>query len=104
MIDNRLTVISKLLAYDYESITVADTAIGLTAGKLTTERRPIQAFITVETAEIRYRWDGTDPTTSEGHLLQPMDTLIVEGVGNMSLIKFVRTGATSGTLKVSYLR
>ena len=104
MLDNRLTIINKLAFYDYESITIADTAIGLTASKLTTERRPISVLITFETAPIRWRADGTDPTSSEGHIQNPMSSMIIEGIHNMQKIRFIRTGTTSGIAKVSYRR
>ena len=104
MLDNRLTFINKLSVYDYETITVANTAIGLTASKLTTARKPISVFITIEDAEIRYRMDGTTPTSTVGHILQPGDSLLVEGWHNMNNIKFIRTTATSGILQVSYRR
>lgn len=104
MLDNRLTFINKLSCYDYETITVADSAIGLTASKLITTRKPVSVFITVEGARVRYRYDGSNPSSTVGHILDPMDSLVVEGLHNLKNIKFIRTGATSGTLQVSYRR
>src|SRR3990167_2288471 len=100
MLDNRLTIIGKHSFYDYESITIADTAIGLTASKLTTARRPISILITFETAPIRWRADGTDPSATEGHLQNPTSSITIEGIHNIQNIKFIRQGATSGTAKV----
>ncbi len=45
----------------YEAVTVADSAIGLTANLL-----GVMAWITVEDGPIRVRFDGTAPTSSEG--------------------------------------
>lgn len=104
MLDNRLTFINKLSCYDFETIVVGASAIPLTASKLTTVRKPISVFITVEDAEIRYRYDSTDPDATTGHILQPGDSLLVEGWHNMNNIKFIRTTSTSGTLQVSYRR
>ena len=92
--------------YDYESITVAATAIGFTAAKLAPSNSdtPEMAVCTLETGQIRYRVDGTDPTSAEGHILNPGDSLIVDSLHDLKNFKAIRTGSTSGILKVSYTR
>ncbi len=102
--DARQTVIGKLSGYDYESITVDNTSggVGFTVGKLTTTPRPKRVYISVETAQVRYRYDGTAPIATEGHILNPMDILTISGIHNMNNFKAIRTGATSGVLKVTY--
>jgi len=90
---------------DYESITVADTAIGFTSSKISpssSTRKPARAIITVETAQIRYRVDGTDPTSSEGHILEINDVLILIGTESIRNFKAIRTTSTSGVIKVTY--
>ena|SRR3990167_4279070 len=104
MIDNRLHVIGKLIPYDFETITVADTAIGLTASKLASTPRPKKVVITIETAQIRYRMDGTDPSATVGHLANPLDSIVLEGYSQLNGTKFIRKGSTSATISVSYLR
>ena len=104
MIDNRQYVIGKFTPFDSEKITVAGTSIGLTAAKLSSLPKPKKIFITVETAQCRYQFDGTDPDSTTGHLLSPTQSLILEGYSQMNNIKFIRTGATSAILQVSYLR
>ncbi|MEE9354192.1 MAG: hypothetical protein V3U75_01245 [Methylococcaceae bacterium] len=91
-------------AYDYESITVADTAIGFTAAKLkpSSTDTPKAAICTLETGQIRFRTDGSDPTSAEGHLLKIGQQLIVESFDSMKGFRAIRTGATSGVLKVTY--
>jgi len=87
----------------YESITVADTAIGFTAA--TVGAAGIKgAFCTVETAQIRFRMDGTNPTSAEGHVLDPGQTLTIINQGTLVNTMFIRTGATSGVLKVTFLK
>jgi hypothetical protein len=86
-------------AANYESVTVANTAIGLTAG---TYGANIYALITCETAQIRFRIDGTNPTASEGHILNPGDILKLDSNADIAAFKAIRTGATSGVIKVSY--
>lgn len=103
MIDSRLAVLGKYKCYDYESITVTNTAIGLTVSKLYTTPKPKRVFISPETAQMRYRYDGNNPTNTEGHILNPIvNYLIIEGWHNLVNFKAIRTGTTSGVLKVSY--
>jgi hypothetical protein len=88
---------------NYESITVANTAIGFTSASITgTAWTASSAFCSLETAQIRWRADGTNPTSSEGHLMNVGDTVTVSGYNSISNFKAIRTGATSGVLKCSY--
>ena len=104
MIDARQHIIGKLVGYDYETITVAATAIGLTASKLTATPKAKTVFITAESGVMRYRYDGTDPTSTVGHILRPNSTMTIEGSINLSQLKFIRTGTTSGKLQVTYAK
>ena len=88
---------------DYESITVADSAIGFTAAKIQAAKVK-GVFCTVETAQIRFRMDGTSPTSAEGHVLDPGQTLTIINQGTLANTEFIRTGSTSGVLKVTYLK
>lgn len=83
----------------FESITVADTAIGLTSATYGTATK---AEMTLETASIRVRKDGTNPASDEGHLLQVGDTISLKSAADLATFKAIRTGATSGVLKVTY--
>ena len=91
--------------FSYEAITVATVAIGFTASKLVPDSAtpPGQAFVTVETASCRFRMDGSDPTSTEGHLLQVGDSINVTGTQNLYNFRAIRDTATSATLRVSYL-
>lgn len=86
----------------YESVAVAGTAIGFAAATIrpsTTE--PAVAFCSgrLETAQIRFRFDGTDPTASEGILLEVGEILDIRGATNIQRLRMIRTGGTSGTFK-----
>lgn len=98
--------IGKFDAFDFESITVAATAIGFTAATFdpSDAASAQRAVLSVETAQIRYRYDGTDPTSLIGHILEPGDTLVVDGYTNINAFKAIRTGATSGTIRVTFER
>ena len=104
MIDARQHVIGKYAGYDDEAITVVAVAIGLTASKLASDPRPKKVIITCETAQIRYRISGSDPTSSVGHLMSPLDSLVLEGFSQLNLFKAIRVGSTSASLYVTYLR
>ncbi len=92
--------------FDYESIIVADTAKGLTSDKYapTNGRVATRVVITVESASMRYRSDGSDPTSSEGHMITPRSSLVVVGPQAIKDLRFIRTGSVSGKLRVSYGR
>jgi len=88
-----------LIPFAYESITVADTAIGGTAG---TYAHATRAEMTLETEQIRVRVDGTAPASDEGHLVEVGDAIILDSAAQIANFKAIRTGASSGTLKVTY--
>jgi len=104
MIDNRQYVIGKYIPFDFETITVANTAIGLTASKLASSPKPKKALLTFETATCRYRMDNTDPTSTIGHLVVPTQSLVLEGHSQLNNFKAIRTGDTSAKIQVTYLR
>ena len=83
----------------YESVTITNSATALTAG---TYGAATHAVITAETAPMRFRIDGTAPTASEGHLLNPGDTVTLTSAADIAAFRGIRTGATSGVIKVTY--
>jgi len=90
--------------FDYESITVSGTVVTLAASKLSPSATPppVSALLSLETAAIRYRLDGVDPTASEGHLLASNDVLLLESITALRQFKAIKDGVNDGTLKVSY--
>jgi hypothetical protein len=106
MIDARQHIIGKYIPYTFETITVTDTAIGLTASStyLLASPRPKRAFLTFETAQCRIRMDGTIPTSTVGHLYNPTQSLMLEGHSQLNNFKAIATGVTSAKIQVTYLR
>lgn len=93
-------------AFAYESITVSSTAQKFTKATYDTDEDPQRArkaLVTVETAAIRYRVDGTDPTSSEGHKLGVGDVLTILGYGNIKRFRAIRV-SSDATIKVTYER
>lgn len=87
----------------FETITVADTAIGLTATTHTPLGRPqmTTCSITNETAEIRIRWDGVGPTAAVGKPIQALDIFVIVTHEDISQLRMIRTTATSATATVT---
>jgi hypothetical protein len=83
----------------YESITVSTTAIGFTAASISGKTK---AMCTLESQNIRFRIDGTAPTTTEGHILENGNILYIEGGVSMSNFSAIRDDAVDGTLKCTY--
>ncbi len=86
-------------AFDDEVVTVADSAIGLTSATYLTATK---AEMTLETAQIRVRKDGSDPSTTVGHLVEVGDQIVLYSASDIANFKAIRTGSTSGSLTVTY--
>ena len=96
---------------DYSTITVTGSAKVVHSG--CSPVMPSQAkgaVMTLETAPIRIRDDGETVSTTEGHLMNVGDTLTYNSWtvprenwrSVMSKLQVIRTGATSGALKISW--
>lgn len=87
----------------FETITVANSAIGPTAGTVATSaagEANYALFGPLETAQVRWTAGSTTPTASVGHLLEVGDVL--EFDGDVSSVQFIRTGGTSASLPAEY--
>ena len=93
-----VTVIGSV-PFDHEIVTVAATAIALTPATYLDATR---AEMTLETAQIRFWVDGSDPTSSEGHTVNIDDVIVLDSAAQIAGFKAIRTGGSSGSLKVSY--
>ena len=86
----------------FEALTIAATAVGLatTTTSPTGERQIRQCSGRLATAQVRYRWDGTDPVAGTGTLLEIGDVVEIGSHEDAVAIRFIRTGATSGVLSI----
>lgn len=91
--------------FAFETVTVAGTAIGGTSATYApaTYGPACRAFITVETASIRWRCDGTAPTASVGHLAVAGDSIEIEGIANVANFKAIRV-TDSAAMQITYSR
>lgn len=85
----------------YEALTVANTAVFISASITNPTGLPARSWCegVLETAQVRFRDDGTAPTSSEGTPLNPGDVLPMS-IPYARQIQFIRTGSTSGVLHV----
>lgn len=99
--------VSQLSTVAFDQITVAASAIGLTTANVrgygSNRYAAERAIVIVETAPIRWRDDGTDPSASVGMIANPGTILTLDNRDRIEKWRGIRTGATSATLSVSYL-
>ena len=84
---------------NFESVTVAASSTSLTSA---TYGDAQFAFITVETAAVRFTVDGTTVSASVGHVLEPGDSLMLDRNSQIAEVRFYRRDGVSATLRVSY--
>ena len=89
----------------YEEITVSNAAIGFTTALIQPSGAspPRGAVLTLETANIRWRVDGGDPSGAVGHLMTTTDSLVIHGANNMSNFRAFRDAGADGSLHVTYM-
>lgn len=96
-----------LNTFAFEQVTVAAAAIGLTAATYDPVggNGPAKcATLLLETAQIRYRVDGTNPTATVGTPMEIGERVTIWGTADLKNFRAIRTGGTSGVLNVEYAR
>lgn len=88
---------------EFATITVSNVAIGLgkTLAQLT-EAEQVVAIVTVEDQEIRFRYDGTDPTAGVGHVMGDGDAITLVGPERISRFMMIRKGVSDATVRVTF--
>ena len=84
-----------------QSITIATTAIGVTVADFA-GNRTTHYMVTIDGADVRMRFDGTDPTASVGHFW-PDKTMRIMSKEMLVAAKFIRDSDTSALMHVSEL-
>ncbi len=91
-------------ALDMGTLTVSTTAVGLSSASPVLPDACNRAFITAENDAVRWRADGTDPTSSIGHVLAKNDSISFTSInyhGFLKKIRFIRV-TTDATLRITY--
>jgi hypothetical protein len=97
----------QLVAGDFEQISISSTAKGFTSTKLQPTsgdydgKSAHKVVVVPEDGSLRYRSDGTDPTTAVGMLLATEETLELKGYSTLSNTNFIALSGTV-TLNVTY--
>ena len=84
----------------FETVTFAATSIGFTGTTIQPTGEPVMTVCSgkLETAQIRYRFDGTAPTAAIGALLDVGDVITIRGLAYLRDFRGIRTGASSGVV------
>ena len=88
-------------ALGYTSVTIADSAITIFGNDALVKSAPVGARSfagTMETAAVRARGDGTNPSDTEGMLIGNGDQVYL-GETELASMKFIRDTGTSGVLR-----
>lgn len=87
----------------YETITVDNTVRSISSAALDPPGYPQQnhCWGRLETAEIRYRFDGGTPTSTSGFLAEPYEFIEAFTHEDAERLRMVRTGSVSAVLKIS---
>lgn len=84
----------------YESEVISDTAKHINGDQIGDGCH--LAWITCETAGIRYRFDGGVPTEDEGHLLEKEGSITLTSVEQITQFVAIREGNNDATLRITY--
>jgi len=93
-------------AFAKEELTISSTAVSLTSSvfRPAGQTPASKAFITVETAPIRYWYDGSTPTATSGHRAEAGAVIELEPLDDIEHFKAIAETATDALIKVTYER
>ncbi|KKN74342.1 hypothetical protein LCGC14_0391430 [marine sediment metagenome] len=81
---------------DYDSLTVSTDVVQVPAGLRDHER----AHIVVESASVRFRFDGGDPTATDGIQADAGDTIELESQFEVAKFRVIRKDGSDSTLRI----
>jgi hypothetical protein len=93
---------------EYEVVTVGAAVVGLSPNKIKPLTGPYArmsaraALVSSEDGDLRFRIDGGQPSSSNGHYLVSGDTLVLTGTQALQQFLAIRSGDTNATLRVTY--
>jgi hypothetical protein len=107
VVEAQSSTVAVVDAFDYEDITVTNaSAVFFDSSKYSPSNAPSAklAVFSVETADVRYKVNGVDPTTSLGHAGTATRDYAVWGINNIRRFRVIAQTATNATLRVTYYR
>lgn len=94
--------------FAFEALPVSNSAVGFTVDTYTPNgdlgQPATLATAKVESAQIRYRTDGTNPTATVGTIAEDGEVITVESNSDIQAIRFIRTGGGDATLQTEFAR
>jgi len=90
-------------AATFEDLTVSTTSVGITATTIRPSGQGSQnnfCTLYVDGANLRYRFDGTAPTTSVGVVASSGETISIDNTEQAVAIRFIRDDATDVSLQI----
>ncbi|MBA3578937.1 MAG: hypothetical protein H0W42_03030 [Gemmatimonadaceae bacterium] len=98
------TAVAQPSTVRFTQLTVGATAVRIPVATLR-PRQPGQPQVSachlqLDTADIRYRWDGTDPTSAVGTLMTAGSHVTFTYLPQLLDLRFISTGGTSGVLNI----
>lgn len=96
---------AKQEAFDFETLSATTgSAVGVTAATaFPGNAQATYGLFSVETNNIRWRVDGTDPDASTGHLIESGQYFEIHGAENLRNLKMIGSGGTA-TIQCTYAR
>lgn len=88
-------------AFAFETVTVGATAIGFTQA---TYLNANAALVSITAANVRFREDGTAPTTTAGHTVTAGQSIQICGTTNIRNFLAIRDDAVDAEAAVTYYR
>lgn len=94
-----------LLAFDYEKLDVSTAGVKTLTVPAGARYADVSAESSV-TASIpmRYKLDGGNPTSTDGHFLNHLTQFDISGKPNLDNFKIIQTGAGTHTLHITYYK
>lgn len=108
----QVTASSPRRVIGYANLTVSNTPIGFTPSTYTqtvgndasNHHKATSAFVTVETQEIRAQFNPavTVEAGTNGHAFASGAQFTIDGAANIANVKFIKTGGSDATLRVTF--
>ena len=93
--------VQRVIGADLQCIGFEQKAVIALAALSVPDTACLEALVQAEGGDIRWRADGTAPTTTVGMLIRDGESMIVTGIRAIAAMKFIAAGA-AGAVNVSY--
>ncbi len=96
-------IASQMAGFADEKITVSTTVKKLTPSKFQdSDGMAKRAVITISGAQLRYRYSGTNPDSSTGHLMNPFSVIVLNTTTSIKNFRAVRAGSSDAEIFATY--